>query len=66
MTELKNHSHAGGSSKNKTGKTSDPETGVIAEGQGSAELSTDIDAALDEALEETFPASDPLSSLRTD
>jgi hypothetical protein len=64
MTKLKNPSYIRSNSQKETGNTFDPEAALIAEGLASAEFSADIDAALNEALKDTFPASDPISSLR--
>ncbi|MEH2512277.1 hypothetical protein V1291_003631 [Nitrobacteraceae bacterium AZCC 1564] len=64
MAKLENTNNARSSSQNQTGKIFDLDTGLIAEMPASAEFSTDIDAALTEALKESFPASDPISSLR--
>jgi hypothetical protein len=71
MTKLENTSHARSSSQNQTGRTFDLQAGhlilrraSIAEAHATTEFSSDIDAALNEALKGTFPASDPISSLR--
>lgn len=62
MTKPKNHNHTHRHAQ--TGETVDPAGKSTAEAP--AESLTDVDAALEEALEETFPASDPMSSLRTE
>lgn len=64
MTKSKNHNRTHTHAHAQTGKTADPAEKLAA--QAPVESSADVDAALDGALEETFPASDPMSSLRTE